>query len=115
MIVLQNSAFAWSLGLLALLGDGYSRECQAIALHISGLVLLAGLYFMFSRVMILCFSKNWFSILDLELGHEGQAHWEVTAFWNDNVLGLSHLNRFLVLLDSISVSLSNRGTIKTAF
>jgi hypothetical protein len=31
-------------------------------------------YSMFSRVMILCFFKNWFSILDLSLGHEGQAH-----------------------------------------
>lgn len=35
-------------------------------------------------------------------------------FWNDNVLGFSHLNHCLVLLDSISVSLSNRGTRRTA-
>lgn len=43
-MVLQNSAFAWSLGLLALPPwDGYSRECQTMALHISGLVLFAEL------------------------------------------------------------------------
>lgn len=38
----------------------------------------------------------------------------MTVFWNNNVLGLSHLNHFLVLLNAISVSLSNRSTRKTA-